>query len=321
MRKVFFASTLVFLSLTCLAQRPDTLIKKLDSLNQKVDSAGGVQNNNTSPQAYNELTQFTPSSFFLLEWSNLKQSFTKPFHMSRKDWGKLGKFVVITGALSFLDEPIQKRALDIREHNATLRSISQQITNFGGPYEGYTLAALGAYGFLFHKKKMQTTTLLALQSYITGAAVESVLKFLSGRQRPYVVNPKQGEPEPTFRGPFHAMRDAQGNRLNSSFPSGHTTVAFAAATVYALEYKNKPWVPVFAYTAASLIGISRITQNAHWATDVLAGAALGYLTGRQVVNNYHRYAKLKAPKQQKNFVSFSLGYGNGQLIPSLVYRF
>jgi membrane-associated phospholipid phosphatase len=168
---------------------------------------------------------------------------------------------------------------------------------------------------------MQTTTLLALQSYITGAAVERVVKFISGRQRPYAVNENKVEGEPVFHGPFHVMRDIRGKRLSSSYPSGHTTVAFAAATFYAMEYGNKPWVPVFAYSAATIIGLSRITQNAHWATDVLAGAALGYLTGRQVVNNYHRYAKLKAPKQQKNFVSFSMGYSNGQLLPGMVYRF
>ncbi|HET7898951.1 MAG TPA: phosphatase PAP2 family protein [Flavisolibacter sp.] len=305
---------------TVMAQQPDTLIRKLDSLNYKADSAGG-QINNTSPRAYNEVTQFTPSSFLILQWSNLKQSFTKPFHMTGQDWVKLGKFAVVLGAASLIDEPLQRQALDLREHNRGLRVVSTQVTNFGGPYEGYTLAALGAYGFIFNNKKMQTTTLLAVQSYITGAAVESALKFLSGRQRPYVVNPKQVEAEPTFHGPFVTMRDAQGNKLNSSFPSGHTTVAFAAATVYAMEYKDRPWVPVFAYTAASLIGLSRITQNAHWATDVIAGAALGYLTGRQVVNNYHRYAKLKAPKQPRNSVSFSLGYSNGQLMPSMVYRF
>lgn len=319
-KQLFFVPAILLFSLCCEAQKPDTLIRKLDSLSQKTDSAG-TQLNNTNPRAYNEATQFTLSSFFILQGSNLKQAFTKPFHMTGRDWGKLGKFVVLTGALSLLDEPVQRRALDLRQHNSGLRTISRQITNFGGIYEGYTLGALGAYGFLFKNKKMQTTTLLALQSYITGAAVESVLKFLSGRQRPYVVNQKQVEAEPTFRGPFHVMRDADGNRLNSSFPSGHTTVAFAAATVYALEYKDRPWVPVVAYSAASLIGLSRIAENKHWLTDVVVGATLGYLTGRQVVNNYHRYAKLKSPKQPRNSVSFSMGYGNGQLLPGMVWRF
>ncbi len=309
----------LFIATTSFSQT-DTLIRKLDSLRKKTDSAGG-QINNTNPGAYNESTQFTPSSFFVLQVSNLKQAFTKPFHMTGKDWRLFGEFALITGALAFADEPIQKFALDLRTHNKGMLDISRTITNFGGPYEGYTLGALGAYGFLFHNKKMQTTTLLALQSYITGAAVESVLKFATGRQRPFAVDANSVDAEPSFKGPFKTIRDANGNKLNSSFPSGHTTVAFAAATVYALEYKNKPWVPVLCYTSASLIGLSRITENKHWATDVLVGAALGYLTGRQVVNNYHRYAKLKAPRQLKNSVSFSMDYSRGVLMPSVVYRF
>jgi membrane-associated phospholipid phosphatase len=180
---------------------------------------------------------------------------------------------------------------------------------------------LGAYGLLFKNKKMQTTTLLAAQSYITGAAVQAVVKAITGRQRPQAIGRNQVAGSPSFLGPFEVIKDAEGKRLNGSFPSGHTTVAFAAATVYALEYKNKPWVPIFAYTAASLIGISRLTENKHWATDVLAGAALGYLTGKQVVNNYHRYARLRAPKQYRRSVTFSIGYSSGQLLPGMVYRF
>ena len=89
----------------------------------------------------------------------------------------------------------------------------------------------------------------------------------------------------------------------------------------AMEYKNQPIVPIIAYSAASLIGVSRITENRHWISDVFAGAALGYFTGRLVVNNYHRYAKLKAPKQKNNSVSLNLQYNFGRLMPGLVYRF
>ena len=319
MKKVLLVSFLFFYSGAAFCQK-DTLIHKLDSLSKKADSAGG-QINNTAPKAYNENTRITFPAFFSLEVSNLKQAFTKPFHMTGKDWKTAGKFVLVMGALAFADESVQRFALDLRNSNHSLRNISQQITNFGGPYEGYTLGALGAYGFLFNNKKMQTTTLLALQSYITGAAVESFTKFVTGRQRPIAYNGNELEAEPKFLGPFRTSRDAQGNKLTTSFPSGHTTVAFAAATVYALEYKDHPWVPVLAYSAATLIGISRITENKHWLTDVVAGAGLGYLTGRLVVNNYHRYAKLKSPKLPKNSVSFSMGYNNGQLLPGMVYRF
>lgn len=310
----------IFTSLLCFGQKPDTLIKKLDSLSKKTQE--GKQVNNTNPSAYNQTTKFTFPSYFILLGSDLKQAFTKPFHMHGRDWGSLGKFALIAGGLSFADEPIQKFALNLRNHNPSLQNVSKYVTNFGGTYEAYILGGLGAYGFAFKNEKMQTTTLLATQSYITGAAVESVLKFLTGRQRPYFTDSTRVQAEPIFHGPLYKTpRAANGKRTNSSFPSGHTTVAFAAATVFAMEYRNKPLVPILAYSAAGLIGVSRITENKHWATDVLCGATIGYLMGRLVVNNYHRYAKLKEPKLKKNTVTFNLQYNNGIIMPGLVYTF
>ena len=312
----------VFLSLPLagFSQQKDTLINKLDSLNKKTDSAGEWVNN-ISPKAYNETTKLRFNSYFTLLASDLKQEFTKPFHMNRKDWGRLGKFAVVAGALAFADEPIQKSAVKLRTNHPGLNNASKYITNFGGIYEAYTLAALGTYGILFKNQKIKTTTLLATQAYITAGALEKVLKFASGRTRPsdYDLNV---EAEPTFLGPFSkTARDANNRKAYSSFPSGHTTVAFAAATVFALEYRDKPIVPIIAYSAASLIGVSRITENKHWSTDVLVGAALGFLAGKQVVNNYHRYAKLKAPDQRKNTVSFNLQYYSGHVAPGIIYTF
>jgi membrane-associated phospholipid phosphatase len=311
----------ILCSITSISQKPDTLVKKLDSLSNKTDSAGG-QKNNINRNAYNEQTKINVPTYFILLGSDFKQQFSKPFHMTRRDWGILGKFGLITGALIFADEPIQRFALDLQTHNEGLKNISNFITNFGGTYETYTLAALGAYGFIFKSQKVKTTTLLASQSYITAGAISTVIKFMTGRQRPYAFDPNKVETEPTFHGPFYkTIRDENGKKLNGSFPSGHTTAAFSAATVFALEYKDRPWVPILAYSAASLIGLSRMTENKHWATDVLVGAALGYLTGHQVVNNYHRYAKLKAPKQPKNTVSFGMEYEHGILMPQMVLHF
>ncbi|MEO6639314.1 MAG: phosphatase PAP2 family protein [Ginsengibacter sp.] len=308
---------LFFLPAAGFAQQTDTLLNKLDSLNRKADSAGG-QVNNIAPGAYNEETHMTFNSYFVLLGSDLKQSFTKPFHMSKRDWGTLGKFTLATVALSFADEPIQDAALKLRNKNTGLNNVSKYITNFGGNYEGYTLAALGAYGFIFKNEKMKTSVLLATQAYITGAAIETVSKFISGRTRPsYYENGTEAEPK--FIGPFSSTY--RGRKFNSAFPSGHTTVAFAAATVFALEYKDKPLVPIFAYSAATMIGLSRITENKHWITDVFVGAALGYLSGKQVVNNYHRYSKLKAPGQKKNTIAFNLQYSFGHLSPGIIYKF
>ena len=320
MLKVKFIAVMLLMSGIAHSQA-DTLIKKLDSLKVKKDSAG-IQNNNTSEEAYNKNTQFTFSSYFILLGSDLKQEITAPFHFKKRDWIKVGKIAAVTSILLIADEPVQRVALKIRDSSAVVRGVSGYITNFGGVYETYTLAALGAYSFIFRNKKLQTTTLLATQAYLTGGAMESLLKFLSGRQRPYYYDPHSVEAEPRFHGPFSKSgRDINGKSLNSSFPSGHTTVAFAAATVFALEYKDKPLIPILSYSVATLIGLSRITENKHWTTDVFLGAVLGYFTGKQVVNNYHRYAKLKAPGQKKNSVSFNLEYFQGRMLPGLVYRF
>lgn len=315
-----FLLACLFISSTGVAQQPDTLIKKLDSLSAKTDSAGG-QINNINQKAYNEKTKITFPTYFILLGSDFKQQVTAPFHMTGRDWRKMGGFAVVTGALAFADKPIQRTALKWRNSSSTVRNISKQVTNFGGPYEVYTLVALGAYGYIFKHEKIRTTTLLATQSYITSGAISGIVKFLTGRERPYHIDPN-AVATPTFHGPFYrAPKEPNGKRLNNSFPSGHTTAAFSAATVYALEYKDRPLIPIVAYSAASLIGLSRLVENKHWATDVLTGAALGYLTGRLVVNNYHRYAKIKAPRQKKNTVTFNLQYNDGIVMPGVVYTF
>lgn len=63
-----------------------------------------------------------------------------------------------------------------------------------------------------------------------------------------------------------------------SFPSGHTTAAFMAATLFYKEYGFKGyWVSLVAYAAAIITGFTRILNNRHWLFDVIVGAALGIL--------------------------------------------
>ena len=68
-----------------------------------------------------------------------------------------------------------------------------------------------------------------------------------------------------------------------SFPSGHTIAAFAVATVYADRYPNPRWHRWLAYGLAGLVGFSRVSLHAHYASDVFAGATLGYVIAHYVV--------------------------------------
>jgi membrane-associated phospholipid phosphatase len=65
-----------------------------------------------------------------------------------------------------------------------------------------------------------------------------------------------------------------------SFPSGHTAVSFASATVLQQEFGWKVGVP--AYAVASYIAASRVQMRRHYLSDVTFGAALGIVAGRTV---------------------------------------
>lgn len=63
---------------------------------------------------------------------------------------------------------------------------------------------------------------------------------------------------------------------HNSFPSGHTATAFMTASMLHMEYGwRSPWYSIGGYSAAALTGVSRILNNRHWMSDVLAGAAIG----------------------------------------------
>ena len=293
-------------------------------MSKQEDKSGEKQVNAISPDNYNYNTKITFKGYFILFGTDLLQEVEGPFHASRKTYLEVGAFALIEGGLFFADKPVQKFSQDFMHNNPNLAKVSSNVTSFGGLYEAYLIAGLGIYSFALHKEKVKTTTLLVTQAYLVGAAMEGVLKFVSGRERPNYYDPNNPTTQypGTFRGPFANLgRDANGTKLNSSFPSGHTTVAFAAATVFAMEYKHSIVIPIIAYSAATLVGLSRITENKHWATDVFAGAALGYVTGRQVVDNYHRYAKLHGGDKTKGKLLPTMGFNFGHLCPGLVYAF
>jgi membrane-associated phospholipid phosphatase len=322
--KVFII--LIFFIPAYAFSQQDTLIKKLDSLQIVEQNQVAPPPNNISAGAYNDSTKFTFKNYFILLGSDFKQQVTYPFHATKKDWKKVAVFGAITAAVAFADKPVSKFFTSVTYRSKPLLGISNIVTTFGGLYEVYSLAAITTYGLLFKNEKIKSTAFLATQAYITAGVIQGSLKFLSKRQRPNYIDVKTNTTNKTFHGPFYKFAaQSSGIKPNSSFPSGHTSVAFAAATVYAMEYRHHPWIPIFSYSFASLVGLSRITEKKHWPTDVLVGAALGILSGRQVVNNYHRYMKIKQPekpiRQRKGTISFNLQPFDGRVLPGVIYSF
>jgi membrane-associated phospholipid phosphatase len=320
----FLFSLLPFIA---LAQQKTTLVKKLDSLNKVEHDLKRNPTDSIRQEDYNDTTKLSLRTYFILLGNNLKQQVSAPFHLKGKDWGKVATFGLLTAGVFVADKGINHFAVDLRNRSNSVVSISNFITRFGGASEGYTLAALGAYGFIFKEEKIKTTTLLATQAYLISTVYLEAFKFLASRQRPEYYDPATNKNKATFHGPFYRFKkDLNGSKPDkirySSFPSGHATLAFAAATVYSMEYRDRTLVPIIAYSSATLIALSRITENKHWASDVFVGAGLGFLTARQIVNNYHRYAKIRIEEaRKKNTLSFNLGFMNGVILPGVVYTF
>jgi len=132
-------------------------------------------------------------------------------------------------------------------------------------------AGLLAAGYIRHDEREVNTAILAAEAYGDSVVINLAMKAITRRERPSDVAPN-GDWDNTFfnggKSPFHG----------SSFPSGHATAVWSVATVVAERYKgrHKPWVPVLCYSLASVISFSRITESAHFPSDVWLGASLGY---------------------------------------------
>jgi membrane-associated phospholipid phosphatase len=90
-----------------------------------------------------------------------------------------------------------------------------------------------------------------------------------------------------------------------SFPSGHTAVTFASATVIQQHFGWKFGVP--AYAVATYVGVSRVQMKRHFLSDIAFGAALGIVSGRTVtVGRAHKFMLTPIAAQDGNGVGAGL---------------
>jgi hypothetical protein len=107
------------------------------------------------------------------------------------------------------------------------------------------------------------------------------------------------------------------NRM--SFPSGHTSNAFAIAAVWSGQYGARAAVP--GYFLAGMVGASRMASQKHHLSDVVAGAAVGYLVGTTVSrNNGGRAEPRKEPRLSLGLDSGPSGDGLGLSLSVNLFR-
>jgi PAP2 superfamily len=193
---------------------------------------------------------------------------TAPSRWEEADWREAGRAsLAVVGTALLIDRPLRD---EMRRHSGTDASI-RQVERFGAQYAAGVIGGFYVFGTLAGD---DTATQVAQDglaaSLIASGIVTPAIKLVAGRSRP-----RDGEAVFEFK-PF--------SKPNSSFPSGHTTEAFALASVVADHY-DETWVSAASYSVAGLVGLARTYHQAHFASDVVAGAMIGTLVGKSVVKH------------------------------------
>ena len=90
------------------------------------------------------------------------------------------------------------------------------------------------------------------------------------------------------------------NSTRNSFPSGHTATVFTGVEMLYQEYKHsQPWVGITGYVVATGVGLLRIYNNRHWASDVVAGAGIGILSKKLSYLLFPYTSKLLQSKKER----------------------
>jgi membrane-associated phospholipid phosphatase len=204
----------------------------------------------------------------------LEQSFSNTPTLPQ--WAKgtvLGGGAILGGAL--LDKPVD---YFMEKHAGSRVSRAWDKVGKGMPV---VLAGAAAGAVAFGDARAQNMGIISLESIAGAAAVSMATKRIVGRARP-----SEGQ------GQWSRTSD----RSNASFPSNHSTVAFAAVTPFAQEY-DAPWL--YGLAAASSLG--RTAGRQHWVSDVVAGGVVGYAMGSwlwqtQRTNTRSSFAVAPGPK-------------------------
>ena len=191
---------------------------------------------------------------------------TGPLRWRRKELRTLGYAVGGLAALSLLDEA--GRDLMAKNRSETNDRIEEWVEPFGATRGLEILGGFYAAGLVLNDAKLRGVAAEGLaSSLVASVLITPPLTDLFGRPRP-----RANRPAHTFE-PFSG---------NHSLPSGHTTQAFAVASVIASEFDH-PAVQVGAYGLASAVGLSRMYRRSHFLSDVTAAALIGTTVGRSVV--------------------------------------
>jgi len=195
------------------------------------------------------------------------------------------RLAAMAGATALMIYGLDRRVDEeygVRQGSVPLR-LPDAMTRVGEFYDNtsslyFTLGAVGGAalaGAVNGNRGLVETAGIALESVGITKLITQVFKRSIGRSRPI----ENSGPREFFPLEFAVARDRR------SMPSGHTSSAFALASVFASRYPS-PYIAIPLYGFAASVAMQRIDSRSHWLSDVFVGGALGTLVGRSLVRRH-----------------------------------
>jgi membrane-associated phospholipid phosphatase len=203
--------------------------------------------------------------------------------IKKQKWA--GKVMIASGyaigtyfCYRYIDSKLQDESQELK--SAPFNTFFAGMSDFGlGRTQAIAFVSTSLVAFLSRNQKLKQTVITWGGALVINSIITEQVKMTFQRHRP-----NTGDP-------YNVFDWRHGPGVNKSFASAHTSNAFTTATIFATLYKNHVWVPYVAYGLASLVGVSRIYRNEHWASDVMAGAAIGFLSAKTMNGIYKAASK------------------------------
>ena len=190
-------------------------------------------------------------------------------------WVRLGVGGAMVGLVALGDDAVRAAVAD--RNTSFTRRVAGAVRSLGDVFGlgGLSAAAVYGTGVLTGSERWRGLGFEMLEAAAFASLTVAPLKVAVGRSRP-----GQGEGPWSFRW----LRGGVGG-AHSSFPSHHAALAFSLAGVVSARVDGAVW---WAWSLAGLVAASRVHDEAHWASDVVAGALVGAAVGRWVAGRRDR---------------------------------
>lgn len=225
---------------------------------------------------------------------------TSPVRGTPGDWLGAAGVGAVFFALIPVDDNLDAWATRNADHGF-FKSL-KEVRHGGALFTGKTIVpvAAAAYvaGIAFDKQGLRDGLMGCVASYASNSFPRKAMYRVIGRERPEVADGDQhrwnfpGE----AGGKDSVTRSARTGWYDNSFPGGHVANVMACAAFLGHRFELGLVEPAL-YGLALAVGVGRLADRAHWASDQFAGLALGYAAGRTVaIRQLRRKAKREAER-------------------------